>query len=82
MSNRGWQESQEALNEEEESMKSNGTRPSPKQGGIMKTEEFTVQHKRGSFSDENSIELKPMGLGSGGDDEREKYTRRAENRDY
>ncbi|KAL2840923.1 hypothetical protein BJX68DRAFT_246099 [Aspergillus pseudodeflectus] len=78
MSNRGWQESQEALNEEEESMKSTATRSSPKQGGILKTEEFTVQHKRGSFSDKSSIELKPMGLGAGGDNGREKYTRRAE----
>ncbi|KAL2837005.1 hypothetical protein BJY01DRAFT_221415 [Aspergillus pseudoustus] len=62
MSTKGWQESQEALNEEE-STKSRATRASPqspKQGGILKTEEFTVHHKRGSFSDENSIELKAL----------------------
>ncbi|KAL6233074.1 hypothetical protein BDW75DRAFT_216170 [Aspergillus navahoensis] len=77
MSTKGWQESQEAL-QDQESTQSSGTRPSPNQGGILKTEEFMVHHKRGSFNDENSIELKPLGLVSGGDNGRVKYTGHAE----
>ncbi|KAL4767840.1 hypothetical protein BDW60DRAFT_211542 [Aspergillus nidulans var. acristatus] len=77
MSTKGWQESQEAL-QDQGSTQSSGTRPSPNQGGILKTEEFIVHHKRGSFDDENSIELKPFGLVSGGDNGRVKYTGRAE----
>jgi hypothetical protein len=77
MSTKGWQESQEAL-QDKGSTQSSGTRPSPNQGGILKTEEFIVHHKRGSFDDENSIELKPFGLVSGGDNGRVKYTGRAE----
>ncbi|KAK7420290.1 hypothetical protein QQZ08_010490 [Neonectria magnoliae] len=67
MSTAGWQESQEAL-KDPESTHSSATRPSPKQGGVLKTEEVRVHHERVSLSDENSIELKPMGLAHERDD--------------
>ncbi|KAJ5875716.1 uncharacterized protein N7473_013063 [Penicillium subrubescens] len=70
MSTTGWQESQEALKGLESTL-SSGTRSSPNQGGVLKTEEFTVRHERRSFGEENSIELKPLGGDSGGDNGRE-----------
>lgn len=72
MSTTGWQESQEALKGLESTL-SSGTRSSPNQGGVLKTEEFTVRHERRSFGDENSIALKPLGGDSGGDHGREQH---------
>lgn len=69
MSTAGWQESQEALKDPESTL-SSGTRLSPNQSGVLKTEEFIVHHELGSFSDGNSIELKPLGLVPGGDNGR------------
>lgn len=58
MSTAGWQESQEALQDAEGSQ----SKPSLRQGGVLKTEEVRVHHERVSLSDENSIELKPLSV--------------------
>ncbi|KAM0425622.1 hypothetical protein ACHAPT_009154 [Fusarium lateritium] len=61
MSQAGWQESQEAL-QDPESAQTSRARTSPSSSGVMKTEEVRVHHERlSTFSDENSIELKSMG---------------------
>lgn len=59
----GWQESQEALQDQETT--SSRSKPSPTLQGVMKTEEVRVHHERlsimgGESGDENSVELKPL----------------------
>lgn len=70
MSNAGWEESQEALHDQERTR----TKTSPNQSGVLKTEEVRVYSERMSVSDENSIELKPLeaiGRASGGEASRQ-----------
>ncbi|CEI62252.1 hypothetical protein FVEN_g10252 [Fusarium venenatum] len=55
----GWQESQEHLQDSDESI--SGLKVSANAGGVLKTEEVRVQHERlSTFSDENSIELRNL----------------------
>lgn len=55
----GWQESQEHLQDSDDSV--SGMKTSMSSGGVLKTEEVRVQHERMStFSDENSIELRNL----------------------
>ncbi|KAJ4111322.1 hypothetical protein NW768_011896 [Fusarium equiseti] len=55
----GWQESQEHLQDSDESI--SGMKASVNSGGVMKTEEVRVQHERlSTFSDEHSIELRNL----------------------
>ncbi|KAM5342258.1 hypothetical protein ACJ41O_013224 [Fusarium nematophilum] len=61
MSTAGWQESQEALQDPERSQASSRKQSPHPPGGVLKTEEVRVHHERlSTFSDENSIELKPI----------------------
>ena len=55
----GWQESQEHLQDSDESV--SGMKASLNSGGVLKTEEVRVQHERlSTFSDEHSIELRNL----------------------
>ncbi|KAF5000537.1 hypothetical protein FGRMN_1704 [Fusarium graminum] len=59
MSTNGWQESQEALQDSDESL--NTAKASIASGGVLKTEEVRVYHERMSIhSDENPIELREL----------------------
>ncbi|KAF5657723.1 integral membrane protein pth11 [Fusarium heterosporum] len=59
MSTNGWQESQEALQDSDESL--NNAKASLSSGGVLKTEEVRVHHERMSaYSDENPIELREL----------------------
>ncbi|KAH6951728.1 hypothetical protein DER45DRAFT_576944 [Fusarium avenaceum] len=59
MSTNGWQESQEALQDSDESV-SHG-KASVSSHGVMKTEEVRVHHERiSTYSDENPIELREL----------------------
>ncbi|KAL4900478.1 hypothetical protein BDW74DRAFT_182809 [Aspergillus multicolor] len=75
MSNTGWQESQEALKEEQDpdresipssTSPSTGHASASKGGGILKTEEFTVHHRPGGHAGEDPIELRALGGGRKG----------------
>jgi hypothetical protein len=60
MSNAGWDESQEGLQDADRAARAAKT--SPNQSGVLKTEEVRVYHERlSTVSDENSIELKVLG---------------------
>lgn len=60
MSNAGWEESQEALQDPDH--RSRTAKVSPNQSGVLKTEEVRVYHERlSTVSDETSIELKVLG---------------------
>ncbi|KAH6673959.1 hypothetical protein F5X68DRAFT_174655 [Plectosphaerella plurivora] len=59
MSNAGWDESQEGLQDAD---RARAAKVSPNQSGVLKTEEVRVYHERlSTVSDENSIELKVLG---------------------